>query len=388
MNVKIIIMQCIDVKDGHAMIPPGGPTPTHTEGISMPGLSRRTLYGSAAAAAATLALGALPARAAPAADGAEQSGPTLDKIKQRGLIKVGVGSQPGFFAPDANGKWQGFFIDFGRALAIAVLGDPDKVEFTNSSPQARLPALQAGQFDVLLSGVTVTITRAFQLGFHFAPTVFYDGQGILVKKSLGVTRAADLDGATIGVQSGTTEEQNIADFFKKTGKTYKPVVIEDSNTFTQALVSGRVDALTQDSSDLGLRRAALPNPDDYVLLPERLSKEPLAPAVLRGDDRWLEIVNWTVNATIQAEESGITSANVDSFLASPDPAIRRFLGVDPSLGEAIGLDPKFIYNIIKRVGNYAEIFERNLGAGTKIRFERGLNNLWTHGGLLYSPPFR
>lgn len=354
----------------------------------MPDLSRRTLYGSAPAAAATLALGALPARAAPAAGGAEQTGPTLDKIRQRGLIKVGVGSQPGFFAPDANGKWQGFFVDFGRALAIAVLGDPDKVEFTNSSPQARLPALQAGQFDVLLSGVTVTITRAFQLGFHFGPTVFYDGQGILVKKSLGVTRAADLDGATIGVQSGTTEEQNIADFFKKTGKTYKPVVIEDSNTFTQALVSGRVDALTQDSSDLGLRRAALPNPDDYVLLPERLSKEPLAPAVLRGDDRWLEIVNWTVNATIQAEESGITSANVDSFLSSPDPAIRRFLGVDPSLGQAIGLDPKFIYDIIKGVGNYAEIFERNLGAGTRIRFERGLNNLWNHGGLLYSPPFR
>jgi general L-amino acid transport system substrate-binding protein len=236
--------------------------------------------------------------------------------------------------------------------------------------------------------VTITITRAFHLNFHFGPVVFYDGQGILVKKSLGVKKATDLDGATIGVQSGTTGELNIADFFKKTGKTYKSVVIEDSNTFTQALLSGRVDALTQDSSDLGLRRAALPNPDDYELLPERLSKEPLAPTVLGGDDRWLEIVNWTVYATFQAEELGINSQNIDSFLNSTDPTVRRFLGVDTSLGQAIGLDPKFAYNIIKKVGNYEEIFESNLGKNTKIKFDRGLNNLWTHGGLLYSPPFR
>ena len=206
---------------------------------------------------------------------------------------------------------------------------PDKVEFTNASPQQRLPALQAGQFDILLSGVTETIVRSFKLNFNFGPVVFYDGQGILVKKSLGVSKASDLDGATIGVQSGTTGELNIADFFKKAGKTYKPVVIEDTNTFTQALLSGRVDALTQDSSDLGLRRAAFPNPDDYVLLPERLSKEPLAPAIRWGDDLWLQIVNWTVYATIQAEEWGITSQNVDTFLTSDDPAIKRFLGVDP-----------------------------------------------------------
>src|SRR5271165_6313927 len=317
-----------------------------------------------------------------------EAGPVLDKIKERGVIRIGVGSQPGFFAPDANGKWKGFFIDFGRALAVTVFNDPDKVEFTNTSPQQRLPALQAGQFDVLLSGVTETIVRAFKLNFNFGPVVFYDGQGILVKKPIGVTKASDLDGATIGVQSGTTGELNIADFFKKTGKTYKPVVIEDTNTFTQALLSGRVDALTQDGSDLGLRRAALPNPDDYVLLPERLSKEPLAPAIQWGDDLWLQIVNWTVYATIQAEEWGITSQNIDGFLGSDDPAIKRFLGVDPSLGEAIGLDPKFAYNIIKKVGNYGEIFERNLGKSTKIGFDRGLNRLWTEGGLIYSPPFR
>ena len=341
--------------------------------------ARRALGATLAIAGLAVGIGA----AVPA-----QAGPTLDKIKERGVIHVGVGTQPGFFSPDANGRWQGFFIDFGRALAVTVFNDPNKVEFTNSSPQQRLPALQAGQFDVLLSGVTQTITRSFKLNFHFGPVVFYDGQGILVKKSLGVTKASDLDGASIGVQSGTTGELNIADFFKKTGKTYKPVVIEDTDTFSQALLSGRVDALTQDSSDLGLRRAAFPNPDDYVLLPERLSKEPLAPAVLGGDDRWLEIVNWTVYATIQAEEFGINSQNVDTFLKSDDPAIKRFLGVDASLGEAIGLDPKFAYNIVKKVGNYGEIFERNLGKSTKIGFDRGLNRLWTQGGLVYSPPFR
>lgn len=316
---------------------------------------------------------------------ATQAGPTLDKIKERGSIKVGVGTTPGFFSPDSNGRWQGFFADYGRALAITVFGDPEKVEFTNSSPQQRLPALQAGEFDVLLSGVTVTITRAFQLGFHFGPTVFYDGQGILVRKDLGVTKAADLDGATIGVQSGTTGELNIADFFRKTGKKFTPVTIEDTGEFINALETSRVDAITQDSSDLVGKRTQLKKPDDYIILPERLSKEPLAPAIAGGDDRWLEIVNWTVNATIQAEEWGITSKNVDEFLKSPDPAVQRFLGVDPSLAQAIGLDPKWAYNIIKTVGNYGEIYDRNL---KPLGWERGYNNLWTNGGLLYSPPFR
>jgi len=317
-----------------------------------------------------------------------RAGETLDKIKARGVIKVGVGTSPGFFAPDSSGRWQGFFVDFGRALAVTVFNDPDKVEFTSSSPQQRLPALQAGEFDVLLSGVTETINRAFKLGFDFGPIVFYDGQGLLVRKSLGVTKGTDLDGASIGVQSGTTGELNIADFFRKTNKTFKPVVIEDSKEFRAALDSGRVDALTQDASDLAIDRTQLSKPDDFILLPERLSKEPLAPAIRGGDDRWLQIVNWTVYATIQAEEFGITSKNVDSFLTSQDPAIKRFLGVDASLGEAIGLDPKFAYDIIKKVGNYGEIFERNIGAETPVGFDRGYNNLWTKGGLLYSPPFR
>lgn len=316
------------------------------------------------------------------------AGAALDAIKQRGGIKVGVGTSPGFFSPDSSGQWQGFFVDFGRALSITVFGTPDKVEFTASSPQQRLPALQSGEFDILLSGVTQTITRAFKLGFHFGPVVFYDGQGLLVRKSLGISKGTDLDGATIGIQSGTTGELNIADFFRKTKKTFKPVVIEDTKEFQNALASGRVDALTQDASDLAIARTQLPKPDDYVLLPERLSKEPLAPAVRGGDDQWLEIVNWTVYATIQAEEFGITKANVDSFLASEDPAIKRFLGVDASLGQAIGLDPKFAYNIVKTLGNYGEIFERHIGKGTPVGFERGYNQPWTQGGLLYSPPFR
>ncbi|MBZ9603196.1 amino acid ABC transporter substrate-binding protein [Phyllobacterium chamaecytisi] len=320
--------------------------------------------------------------------GAAHAGPTLDKIKERGTIKVGVGTSPGFFAPDSNGKWQGFFVEFGRALAITVFNDPDKVEFTSSSPQQRLPALQSGEFDILLSGVTQTVTRAFKLGFHFGPTIFYDGQGLLVNKSLGVTKGSELDGATIGVQSGTTGELNIADFFRKTGHKFTPVTIEDSNEFLKALESGRVDALTQDASDLALRRTLLAKPDDYVLLPERLSKEPLAPAIAAGDDRWLEIVNWTVYATIQAEEFGITKENVDTFLNSEDPAISRFLGTDPSLGQAIGLDPKFAYNIVKTLGNYGEIFDRTIGKGSPVGFERGYNQPWTQGGLLYSPPFR
>ncbi len=320
--------------------------------------------------------------------GFANAGETLDKIKERGLIKVGVGTTPGFFSPDGNGKWQGFFVDFGRALSITVFNDPDKVEFTNSSPQQRLPALQAGEYDILLSGVTQTITRAFKLGFHFGPVVFYDGQGLLVRKDLGVTKGTDLDGATIGVQSGTTGELNIADFFRKTGKSFTPITIEETAEFVKALDTGRVDALTQDATDLAGKRTQLKNPDDYILLPERLSKEPLAPAIRAGDDQWLEIVNWTVYATIQAEEFVITSANVDTFLDSKDPAIQRFLGTDPSLGEAIGLDPKFAYNIIKTVGNYGEIFDRNVGKGTPLNFDRGLNALWSNGGLLYSPPFR
>jgi general L-amino acid transport system substrate-binding protein len=328
------------------------------------------------------------AAAGTAFTGDAQAGPTLDAIRARGAIKIGVGTGPGFFSPDSTGRWQGFFVDFGRALSIAVFNNPDSVQFISSSPQQRLPALQSGEFDLLLSGVTQTFTRANQLGFHFGPVLFYDGQGLLVPKKLGVTKGSQLDGATVCVQTGTTGELNIADFFRQNKIKFKPVVIEETREFLNAFSAGRCDVLTQDASDLGIRRTQLPNPDDYIVLPERISKEPLVSALRYGDDQWLEIVNWVSYATIQAEEFGITQANVDSFLTSDNPAIRRFLGVDPGLGEAIKLDPKFIYNIIKTLGNYGEIFERNVGKGTKLGFERGYNTLWTQGGLLYSPPFR
>ncbi|MFC7052027.1 amino acid ABC transporter substrate-binding protein [Hansschlegelia quercus] len=319
---------------------------------------------------------------------AAKAGPTLDAIHKRGFIKAGVGSQPGFFAPDGAGRWQGFWIDIGRAIAITALGDPEKIEFVSSSPQQRLPALKSGEFDILLSGATQTITRATQQGFHFGPVAFYDGQGLLVPKAAGVSSGKDLDGATVCIQTGTTGEQNIADFFRKNGATFKPLTIEDTGEFLKALEANRCDALTQDGSDLGIKRTQLRNPDDYVLLPERISKEPLAPAVRWGDDRWLELVNWSVYALIQAEEFGITSANVDQFLENPDPSIRRFLGVDASVGTAAGVDPKFAYKIVKTLGNYGEVFDRNVGPETRIGFERGLNRLWTQGGLLYAPPFR
>ncbi|WP_040577217.1 amino acid ABC transporter substrate-binding protein [Methylopila sp. M107] len=333
---------------------------------------------AAAAVFLAAALGAAPAHA----------GPTLEAIEKRGLIKAGVGSQPGFFAPDSSGRWQGFWIDIGRAIAITTLGDPEKIQFVSSSPQQRLPALKSGEFDILLSGVTQTITRATQHGFHFGPVAFYDGQGLLVPKKLGVAAPKDLDGATVCIQTGTTGEQNIADFFRKSGATFKPVTIEDTSEFLKAFEAGRCDVLTQDGSDLGIKRTQLRQPDDYVILPERISKEPLAPAVRYGDDRWLELVNWSVYALIQAEELGITSQNVDTFLDSSDPEIRRFLGVDLSLGLSTGLDPKFAYKIVKTLGNYGEVFDRNVGPTTRIGFQRGLNRLWTAGGLLYAPPFR
>lgn len=345
------------------------------------GMLKRKGVRRGALAAVAVALSALAATAS-------HAGPTLDAIEKRGKIRAGVGSQPGFFAPDSSGRWQGFWIDIGRAIAITALGDPEKIEFVSSSPQQRIPALKSGEFDILLSGVTQTITRSTQLGFHFGPVAFYDGQGLLVPKKLGVSTAKDLDGATVCVQTGTTGEQNIADFFRKNGASFKPVTIEDTSEFLKAFEAGRCDVLTQDGSDLGIKRTQLREPDDYAILPERISKEPLAPAVRWGDDRWLELVNWSVYALIEAEELGLTSKNVDGFLESPDPVIRRFLGVDPSIGAAAGLDPKFAYRIVKTLGNYGEVFDRNVGPETRIGFERGLNRLWTNGGLLYAPPFR
>ena len=252
----------------------------------------------------------------------------------------------------------------------------------------RFTALQSGEIDVLCRNATRTLTRETSLGLNFAQVNYYDGQGFLVPKALGVKSAKELDGAAVCVLPGTTTELNVADYFRSNGMQMKPVVISNTSELAKAFFAGRCDCLTSDVSQLAGTRAVAPNPDDYVILPEIISKEPLAPAVRHGDDQWYDIVNFSVLAMIEAEELGITSQNVDEMLKSPDPKVQRFLGVSPGNGKALGLDEKYAYNIIKQVGNYGEIFERNVGKDTPLKLERGLNALWTNGGLMYSPPFK
>jgi len=314
---------------------------------------------------------------------------TLDEVKARGVLKAGVnGGVFGFSMPDKKGVWKGIDVDTAKAVAAAIFGDANKVEFVALTAVQRLPALQSKEIDVLCRNTTQTLTRETVNGLNFCHVNYYDGQGFLVPKKLGVKSAKELDGATVCVLPGTTTEMNVADFFRKNNMKWKPVVIEQVAELSKAFFAGRCDAYTSDASQLASHRSVAPNPDDYILLPEIISKEPLAPVVRHGDDQWYDIVNWTVMALIQAEEFDITSKNVDSFLKSNDPAIMRFLGVTPGLGKALGLDDKWAYNIIKQVGNYGEIFERNVGPNTPLKLERGLNDLWTRGGLMYSAAMR
>jgi general L-amino acid transport system substrate-binding protein len=278
--------------------------------------------------------------------------------------------------------------DTGRAIAAAVFGDASKIKFVALTSQQRLTALQSKEIDVLCRNTTQTLTRETAAGINFCHVNYYDGQGFLVPKKLGVKSARELDGATICVLPGTTTEMNAADFFRKHNMKWKPVVIEQTTELNKAFFAGRCDCITSDASQLAAIRSVALNPDNYVLLPEIISKEPLCPVVRHGDDQWYDIVNWTVMALVQAEEFGMTSKNVDSMLKSKDPATQRFLGVTPGMGKALGLDEKWAYNIIKQVGNYGEIFERNVGPNTPLKLERGLNDLWTRGGLMYSAAFR
>ncbi len=317
------------------------------------------------------------------------AGETLEAVKARGFLLAGVnGSVFGFSMPDKKGVWRGLDVDTARAIAAAVFGDTSKVKFTALTAVQRLPALQSKEIDVLCRNTTQTLTRETTTGLNFVHVNFYDGQGFLVPKKLGLKSAKELDGATVCVLPGTTTEMNTADFFRSNGMRWKPVVIEQTAELSKAFYAGRCDCLTSDASQLAASRAVAPNPDDYILLPEIISKEPLAPVVRHGDDQWYDIVNFTVMALINAEEMGITSKNVDEMLKSKDPKIRRFLGVIPGMGRALGLDDQWAYNIIKQVGNYGEIFERNVGRKTKLGLERGLNDLWTRGGLMYAAPFR
>jgi general L-amino acid transport system substrate-binding protein len=314
---------------------------------------------------------------------------TLDDVKAKGYVQVGVnGDLFGFGKPDEKGVWKGLDVDTGRAIAVAVFGDPNKVKFIPLTAVTRFTALQSGEIDVLCRNATRTLSRETALGLNFVQVNYYDGQGFLIPKALGVKSAKELDGAAVCVLPGTTTELNVADYFRSNGMKMKPVVIENTAELAKAFFAGRCDCLTSDASQLAGTRAVAPKPDDYIILPEIISKEPLAPAVRHGDDQWYDIVNMSVLAMINAEELGITSENVDEMLKSKDPKIQRFLGVSPGNGKALGLDESFAYNIIKLVGNYGEVFERNVGKNTALKIERGLNALWTDGGLMYSPPFK
>ncbi|HSL40211.1 MAG TPA: amino acid ABC transporter substrate-binding protein [Desulforhopalus sp.] len=320
--------------------------------------------------------------------GAAMAG-TLDDVRAKGFIQAGVnGDLFGFAKPDEKGVWKGLDVDTARAISAAIFGDADKIKYTPLTAKTRFTALQSGEVDVLTRNATQTLSRDTDLGLDFAQVNFYDGQGFLVPKQLGVTSATELDGASVCVLPGTTTEQNVADYFRVKNMKMNPVVIENTAELAKAFFAGRCDCMTSDASQLAGIRAVAPNPADYVILPEIISKEPLAPAVRHGDNQWKDIVNYSVLALIEAEELGITSANVDEMLNSTDPKIQRFLGVTPGNGKALGLDEKWAYNIIKQVGNYAEVFERNVGVDTPLMIERGLNALWTNGGLMYSPPFK
>lgn len=314
---------------------------------------------------------------------------TLGNVKKKGFIQVGVNQGLfGFASTDEKGEWRGLDVDTARAISCAVFGRPDRLKFIPLSAQTRFTALQSGEIDVLCRNATRTLARESQLGLNFVTVNYYDGQGFMVPKSLGIKSARELSGATVCVLQGTTTEQNAADYFRKNSMTWKPVVVESTTAIQQAFLSGRCDCMTSDLSQLAGQRASASNPADYMLLPEIISKEPLAPAVRHGDDQWYDIVNFSVLAMIQAEEYGITSKNIDDMVKSEDPEIKRFLGVTPGNGEALGLDEKFAYNIVKNIGNYGELFDRNVGPATPLAIERGLNALWTNGGLMYSPPFK
>ena len=317
-------------------------------------------------------------------------GDRLQAILDRGNLICGVhGTFQGFGFVDSAGNWTGFDVDFCRAWAAALFNDANAVEFRGLSAQERFTALQSGEVDVLSRNSTWTYTRDAELGLTFGPVTFYDGQAIMARKDVVGDASAGLDaleGANVCVQSGTTTELNLADQFRAAGVSYEPVVFEDQNAAFQAYDEGRCDAVTSDRSQLATQgQAVLQNFDDHVILDLVMSKEPLAPAVAQGDEKWADVVHWVVYGMIQAEELGITSENVDTFLTSEDPVVRRLLGVEGELGSKLGLSNDFVYRAIKLVGNYGEVYDRNLSS---FNLARGQNELWTNGGLMYAPPMR
>jgi general L-amino acid transport system substrate-binding protein len=314
----------------------------------------------------------------------------LAQVLDRGQLICGVsGKAPGFSFVNAQGEYSGFNVDICRAVAVAVFNDPSQVEFRQLSAAQRFTSLQTGSIDIISQNATVTTSRESTLGVAFGPVVLYDGQGLMVKKSSGITEMEQLAGKSICVQTGSTTILNLADQFRKRGLDYNPIVFDDYNATFAAYYQGRCDAVTTDRSVLVSQRAAQPNPDDHTILEGVLSKEPLAPGVKQGDPQWANVLTWVVYALIQAEEFGITSENVEQIAqTTTDPDIRRFLGLEGDLGKGLGLNNDFALQVIKQIGNYRELYDRNLGNDSPLKLERGLNQLWTDGGLLYSPPFR
>ena len=331
--------------------------------------------------------------AAITASGAALAGKDLDAIKGRGAINCGVGiGTAGFMLADSQGKWRGLSVDVCRAVAAALFGDAEKVKYVPLTSQQRFTAVQSGEVDMVMGNATYTLTRDTALGLDFTGVFYYDGQSFLVPKKLGVKSAKELNGATICVAPGTTTELNLADYFRANKMSFKPVVIEKVDEIRAAFFAGRCDVYTTDASALAATRAAnVPPPrtfDDFLILPEIISKEPLGPVVRHGDNQWADIVRWALYAMIEAEEYGITSKNVDEMAKSDNPGIKRLLGVTPGMGKALGLDEKRVYNIVKLVGNYGESFEKHVGSGSILKIDRGVNKLWTQGGLQYAPPIR
>ena len=315
---------------------------------------------------------------------------TLDDVKKRGSLNCGVSTGlPGFAAPDDKGEWRGFDVDVCRAVAAAVLGDPKAVKFTPLTTKNRFPALAAGEIDMLSRNTTWTFSRDVNLKFEFTGVNYYDGQGFMVRKALGVKSAKELGGASVCIQTGTTTELNLADFFRANGMKYEPITIETNAEARAGYEAGRCDVYTTDASGLASTRAVLKDPKAHAILPEIISKEPLGPLVRHGDNQWGDLVRWVLNAIIIAEEKGVTAANADAMMtASKDPEVRRLLGSEGEYGKMLGLPKDWAARAIKAVGNYGEIFERHIGPKTKIGLERGLNQLWSRGGILYAPPFR
>jgi general L-amino acid transport system substrate-binding protein len=334
-------------------------------------------------AAALAVVGSVAFASAALADG------TLQKIKERGQLRCGASQGvAGFSLPDAQGTWSGFDTDMCRALAAAIFDDPAKAQFISLSSKDRLTALQSGEIDVLSRTTTWTLSRDAGLGLNFTAVNYYDGQGFEVRKSANIRSIKDLDGASICVAQGTTNELNLADYFRTNGLKYQVVVFQDIDDVVKAYENGRCDALSTDMSQLVSYRVKMVNPDEHVLLPEVISKEPIGPWVRQGDDQWFDIVRWTLFAMLNAEELGVTQANLGEMMHSPNPEIRRLLGLEGKFGEALGLTNDWVARIVRHVGNYGESFERNLGSKSRVGLPRGLNNLWSKGGIQYAPPIR